>query len=458
MEPFKCDPSGWIEKNRNQYGERYGLLNWVSKTTSQVAEDQRQKLLNQLDPRIHYGFKDTKIDCRNLSRGCTLCGKGLWSCLFINGLCNCKCFYCPTVQDEESVPTTNTVSFQDPLHYVDYLKELGFKGVSISGGEPLLTFEKSLRYLSAVKKHAGEDIYCWLYTNGTLVTEDILKQLRDIGLNEIRFDIGAVNYNLSFAEKAVKYIPTVTVEIPAVPEDKEILMAKLVSMSESGIKHLNLHQLRLTPHNFFHLSQRPYTFLHGEQVTVMESEITALEIISETIKQKLLLNVNYCAFHYKNSFQQSAARKRAATYIKKPHEEITEKGYLRTITIKDSSLHVQKQIQILSEKYYSAEISGMTIKNETQIHITLDNLITLFKTEALKDADIFVSYAHGVICDHLTYHHPFIELRLPTKLLYVERRTASDMIKISTEELMEGIFSEKIIPFETILPGWKPYC
>ncbi len=39
-------------------------------------------------------------------------------------------------------------------------------------------------------------MHVWLYTNGTLATVDILTQLRDAGLDEIRFDIGATDYNL----------------------------------------------------------------------------------------------------------------------------------------------------------------------------------------------------------------------------------------------------------------------
>ena len=92
----------------------------------------------------------------------------------------------------------------------------------------MLTPDLTLAYLSAVRKRCGDDVHLWLYTNGTLLTTDLCSRLRDAGLNEIRFDLGAVRYNLKKLRLAVGCIPTVTVEIPAVPEDEELLKRKMV--------------------------------------------------------------------------------------------------------------------------------------------------------------------------------------------------------------------------------------
>ena len=77
-----------------------------------------------------------------------------------------------------------------------YLERFCFTGASISGGEPLLTLGRSLSFIRAIKNRFGSAMHVWLYTNGTLATVDILTQLRDAGLDEIRFDIGATDYNL----------------------------------------------------------------------------------------------------------------------------------------------------------------------------------------------------------------------------------------------------------------------
>ena len=142
-----------------------------------------------------------------------------------------------------------------------------------------MTPDLTLDYMSAVRKRCGDDVHLWLYTNGTLLTADLCSRLRDAGLDEIRFDLGAVRYHLKKLRLAVGCIPTVTVEIPAVPEDEELLKRKMVEMAGAGVNHLNLHQIRLTPYNLGPLTARGYTFLHGEKVTVLESELSALRTV-----------------------------------------------------------------------------------------------------------------------------------------------------------------------------------
>ena len=160
------------------------------------AAARRSELLGALSGKVTFGCGGTKLDCTALSPGCRICAAGGWSCLFISGRCNCRCFYCPTSQEETGVPATNTVEFRTPADYVAYLERFGFSGASISGGEPLLTPRRTLAFVSAVKRRFGAAMHLWLYTNGTLADAGILAELRDAGLDEIRFDIGAAGYRL----------------------------------------------------------------------------------------------------------------------------------------------------------------------------------------------------------------------------------------------------------------------
>lgn len=320
-----------IESNRREYGHLYDLLNFASPAQLIAANAERNELLQWLDQRACFGYSGTKLDCSSLSPGCRHCGDGDWSCLFVNGRCNGRCFYCPTSQEDDGPPVTNGIAFTSPEEYAAYVAALGFGGVSISGGEPLITPDLTLAYLSAVRKRCGDDVHLWLYTNGTLLTADLCKRLRDAGLNEIRFDLGAVRYNLKKLRLAMGCIPTVMVEIPAVPEDEDLLKLKMVEMAESGVNHLNLHQMRLTPYNFNPLVERGYTFIHGEKVTVLDSELSALRTVRYGLTQGIHLPVNYCSFPYKRRFQSAAARRRAALSICASGETVTESGYLRTL-------------------------------------------------------------------------------------------------------------------------------
>lgn len=320
-----------IAANRQEYGRHYDFLDFATPGQATLAHAEREQLLAWLREHAQVGCSDTKLDCRRLSPGCQICASGGWSCLFINGRCNASCFYCPASQDETGEPQTNGIPFATPDDYAEYVAAFGFSGASISGGEPLLTLDRTLAYIDAVRRRCGAAVHLWMYTNGTLLTREIAAELRAAGLGEIRFDIGASKYDLGRLQLAVGVIPTVTVEIPAVPEEEELLRSKLVEMAAIGVQHLNLHQMRLTPHNFRHLAGRGYTFVHGEKVTVLESELSALRLVRYAIEQGIDLPVNYCSFPYKRRFQHAAARRRGIPFVQAVHETVTEAGYLRAL-------------------------------------------------------------------------------------------------------------------------------
>jgi pyruvate formate-lyase activating enzyme-like uncharacterized protein len=406
-DPKESIQSRLIEANRREYGFHYDLLNFADPERLAAANAERNELLQWLDQRACFGYAGTKVDCNGLSPGCRSCGDGSWSCLFVNGRCNGRCFYCPTAQDDDGPPVTNGLAFSNPEEYAAYVAALGFSGVSISGGEPLMTPDLTLAYLTAVRKQCGNNIHLWLYTNGTLLTPDLCSRLRDAGLNEIRFDLGAVRYHLKKLRLAVGRIPTVTVEIPAVPEDEELLKQKLVEMAEAGVSHLNLHQMRLTPYNFGPLTERNYTFLHGEKITVLESELCALRTVRFGLEHGIPLPVNYCSFPYKRRFQHAAARRRAALTVRAPGEVVTEPGYLRTLSA-----------------------AG-------------------------------VSYCDAVLLQNPSYHHPFEKVVLKTgRALYLERRPLTPVLELSDAErtaLEADQPPDRLARFERIESGLAEY-
>lgn len=396
-----------IDSNRSEYGLQYDLLTFADPERLTVANAERQALLHWLDQHARFCCAGTKVDCNSLSPGCQRCIDGGWSCLFINGRCNGHCFYCPTPQDDDGPPVTNGLAFSSSEEYAEYVATLKFSGVSISGGEPLMTPDLTLAYLSAVRKRCGDDVHLWLYTNGILLTADLCNRLRDAGLNEIRFDLGAVRYHLKKLRLAVGRIPAVTVEIPAVPEDEELLKRKMFEMADAGVNHLNLHQMRLTPFNFGPLTERGYTFLHGEKVTVLESELSALRMVRFGLAQGIQLPVNYCSFPYKRRFQHAAARRRAALTVCAPGEVVTETGYLRTFT------------------------------------------------------STGVRYFEAVLLQNPSYRYPFEKIVLETgRALYLERRPLTPELELSDKEralLEAGQPPQKIANFELIESGLAEY-
>ena len=318
-----------IEGNAREYGAVFNYMNWIDAARAAEAQEERNALLTA--PGVLVSCLGTKIHHGPLSPGCQQCTGGAWSCLFISGRCNGRCFYCPTPQNNDDPPMAGTVPFRRPGDYAGYVRLFGFGGASVSGGEPFLDFERSLEYVRALRTACGPDLHIWLYTNGILATGDKLRRLTDAGLNEIRFDIGATDYSLDAVRLARGIVPTVTVEIPAVPEERTRLLDMLPELAQAGVAHLNLHQLRLTPHNARHLLEREYTFVHGPKVTVLESELCALGVVARAAAENLPLAVNYCSFVYKNRFQAAANRARFGSWLLADGEELTASGHIRTL-------------------------------------------------------------------------------------------------------------------------------
>jgi pyruvate formate-lyase activating enzyme-like uncharacterized protein len=240
-----------------------------------------------------------------------------------------------------------------------------------------------------------------------MLTADLCSRLKDAGLDEIRFDLGAVRYHLKKLRLAVGCIPTVTVEIPAVPEDEELLKLKMVEMAEAGVNHLNLHQMRLTPYNLGPLTKRKYTFIHGEKVTLLESELCALRMVRFGLTQGIPLPVNYCSFPYKRRFQQAASRRRAALTVCTSGEAVTEPGYIRSIT------------------------------------------------------STGVRYYEAALLENPSYRYPFEKIVLETgRSLYLERRPLTQVLELTTAELTAfeaGQPPERVARYELIENGLAEY-
>ncbi len=318
-----------INKNHQAFHE-YKNIKWLSPYLAEMEEVKRNNLLKSFSSKVNWSFKNTKPWINQISKGCELCGQGEWSCLFITGRCNANCFYCPASQQSDDMPMAQQLTFENPNEYADFINYFNFKGCSFSGGEPFLVYEKVLEFLKVIRKNCDSDLYIWMYTNGIIGTEDKFKKLADLGINEVRFDIGATNYKIDTIKRASGIIENITVEIPMDPDKTSLIKELIPQLEDLGVTNLNLHQMRLTSFNVDKLLSRNYTYLHGEHPTVLESELAALEIIHFVDANNHKIGVNYCAFQYKNRFQKAGYRSKVLDTIK-PAENITENGYILNI-------------------------------------------------------------------------------------------------------------------------------
>ncbi len=411
----------WIAGNRAEYGDDWVGLRWASGGELAAARRSRDELLAWVEEHASSSCEHTKPHLGPLSPGCACCRDGGWSCLFVNGRCNGACFFCPTPQDEVDVPATSAVRFPSTRDYVAYVDRLGITGVGLSGGEPLLTPERSIELLQALSSRPGPRLHLWLYTNGLLLTAPLLERLRDAGLDEIRIDLFACGYDLEVLRMARRAIPVVTVEIPAIPEHEERLRRELPTWRAEGLDFLNLHQLRLTPHNRRHLVGRGYTFLPGPRVTVLQSELCALRLLRHSGESGLGLPINYCSFVYKQRFQALAARRRLVPLARRPLEEPTDAGYLRSLSLRGPADRLASAAQHLEGL---PELEGAWELRPTEGRLLLRRrALDALDTRGL---ELETAYVEPVLREAISYRHPFQELTLASgRKLWIERRWAA---------------------------------
>lgn len=104
--------------------------------------------------------------------------------------CNLKCIFC-WQRDTSRVSYENELSTKRYLELVKEAYELGVKEVQVTGGgEPLCRPETTLRLIGEIKKYG---IRGSLITNGTLLTDEIIKKIIDIGWDEVIFSIDSSN-------------------------------------------------------------------------------------------------------------------------------------------------------------------------------------------------------------------------------------------------------------------------
>lgn len=248
-----------------------------------------------------------------LSPGCQACKAGSWDCLFLTMDCNLACPFCCSPGKTGSRVALSALGGELEI-LLDNLRIAQPDGISFSGGEAFLEFDR-LRHLVTVIRREFPTAYLWVYTNGLLASAGMLAELGQLGLDEIRFNLAASGYThpqaLAHLSQAGRYIETVTVEIPAIPDQAGQLLAALPEWSRAGVQYLNLHELMYEPGSPSAAYPGPRATLTTPDGHVTEynpaSRLLVLQVMRQVAAQHLPLSVNDCSMQ--NKLRQVRGRK-----------------------------------------------------------------------------------------------------------------------------------------------------
>ena len=309
-----------------------------------------------------------------LSPACKMCAEGSKMVVLITGLCPADCFYCPLSREKAGKDRifADEWELDNEKDTEKLLKEaelINAKGAGITGGDPLIVWKRTKRYLDILKNHFGSKFHIHLYTSGLKNIEHV-EDLIDAGLDEIRFhpmpQYWSKMEKTPFHDTITKLTSMnsdVALEIPVIPNKKDDIVSLIKWANDIGIKWINLNELEYSETNAEFLNKKGFTVKDDISSAVKESQETAYDVIKEVSEENLRIGVHYCSSSFKDGVQLRNRIKRRARSIVKDHEIISDDGTLIKGVVYSQVCQL-KEIYDLIRREFDVEESDIFVNQE----------------------------------------------------------------------------------------------
>lgn len=300
-----------------------------------------------------------------LPRGCVQCMRGRKLVLFTTGICKHSCYYCPLSQKRKNVDKTwaNEVPVSSKDDVVREAQLCCSLGAGVTGGEPLARFERTVEYIRMLKREFGREFHIHLYTSGDILTDKMLKELEDAGLDEIRLHLRG---DLPLIDKCLGYRFDAGAEVPVVPGKEKELRELILYLEKVGAKFLNLNELEMSELNFSQMTKRG--LLSNEDVfnTVKGSRDAGLRLLEFARRRTKNLSVHVCTSSVKNIYQYQNRLRLRAKSILRPFERIVDHCLIEKGVVEGDCEEIVSKLKLTkSEFIINREMNRveMSIKN-----------------------------------------------------------------------------------------------
>jgi pyruvate formate-lyase activating enzyme-like uncharacterized protein len=286
--------------------------------------------------KINNWLNDSKY-IRPLSPACRMCAKGSKLVLLVTGVCYSNCFYCPLSfekfgKDRIFADEWELINEDDTKKIIQEAKYINAKGAGITGGDPLIVWRRTKKYISILKEKFGSNFHIHLYTQA-LKNEYHIEDLISEGLDEIRFH-PSHNYWDKMDKSPISQIicktlekdVDVAIEIPTIPEMKNEIISLIEWSDIHGIKWININELEFSERNTKKFQSKKYIVKNDISSSVKKSEKTAYDILLEISKEDYGIGVHYCSCSFKDGVQLKNRIIRRAKNTVKNHEIICDEG------------------------------------------------------------------------------------------------------------------------------------
>lgn len=360
-----------------------------------------------------------------LPKGCQYCVRGEKLVMFVTGLCGQKCYFCPLSEEKKFQDVT--YANERPIHREDkkfeaeeIFKEAELcdaKGAGFTGGDPLVTIERTCHYIKILKAKFGSKFHTHLYTPFKQVDEEKLQKLYDAGLDEIRFHPDMDDDSeWNKLDLAAKFDWDLGIEIPVLPQKKEETK-KLIEFAKDKIQFLNLNELEMSETNIEDMSELGYETKDEFSYGVSESEEFAEELL-EHCKQ-FEFNVHYCTTTLKDKVQLAKRIEKRAKNVAREFDKVSNEGMLiRGAVYSDKLIPGQdyrNKIKVIKEdkskvdeimnelKEIKAEIQKRVSIPEKYLTIDEDKLRILTRAAMMKNISRKIKNKCAIVEEYPTY-------------------------------------------------------
>jgi len=235
-----------------------------------------------------------------MARGCELCFPGLKAVIFVTGLCDDGCFYCPVSRDRlgHDVFYVNEERVNSVEEAVAEVQRQGAQGASLTGGDPLVRFDRSLRLVEALKEAFSSSFHIHLYTSGRYATPSLDKA----GLDEIRFH--PTRPGLEERARLAKTLTSMKVgfEIPIAPGLEGWARKLILYADRVGLDFVNLNEMEIVDPNARSLLLRGYRVDPARRFAVKGSLEAAVKVL-EWASREVSVPVHFCPASFKDRVQ-----------------------------------------------------------------------------------------------------------------------------------------------------------
>ncbi|HRR66088.1 MAG TPA: radical SAM protein [Methanomassiliicoccales archaeon] len=264
---------------------------------------------------------------KRLPRGCRLCRQGAKMVLLVTGRCGESCYYCPLSEAKKGrdVVYANELRVASDEDIVREAEAMGARGTGITGGDPLLVMDRTVRYVRLLKERFGTAHHIHLYT-ATVDRERFLR-LQEAGLDELRVHPPIRHWgrlgDLGLTEAVEGLDMKVGFEVPVVPGEGEGLIALCRFAAANGLAFVNLNELEVSETNCQALLARGLHVRSDVSSAIEGSERTAMAVMEEVGDA---VPVHFCSSSFKDRVQLRERLKRRAKRVARPLDLVTSEG------------------------------------------------------------------------------------------------------------------------------------